>query len=129
VQTKNITLNVLGLSLNDDSEFYTTLHNEFNNYSKKENLNIELNLITLANSNSTAATSPIAYVTMLDDLYQRKDIKYDIVFYFNYYLDDFDKYFINLYDYFNEDHINLYDPLVLSLSCIKNNKLIGFVRS
>jgi len=119
---------MIGLLTNDDSQFYTTVQSKFNEYAIKENLNIELDLVTLSNINSTASTSIYDFVTIIDSLYQKKEIKYDIVFYLNYYLDGFDEYFVDLYKYLNEDIINLYDPHVLSLTCIKNNKLIGLVR-
>ena len=50
-----------------------------------------------------------------------------MVFYFNYDLNGFDKYFVDLYKWLDKDHINLNDPQILSLTCIKNNKLVGLV--
>lgn len=84
-------------------------------------------MITLASNNSTALSSPSDYVALLGNLYRRKEIKYDIVFYFNFFLDDYDKYFINFYDYFDDEYISMYDSQVLALTCIKNDKLVGFV--
>jgi len=50
-----------------------------------------------------------------------------MIFYFNFYLNDLNKFFVDLNKYFNHDHINQFDPEILSMTCIKNNKLIGLV--
>ena len=120
-------MHALGLSLIGNDQFYPPLLNEFNKYSKKNKLNINVELITLSEINSTASSSPIDYVLLLGNLYQKKIIKYDIVIYFNFYLDGYDKFFVNLYNYFEDDHINMFDPEILSLTCIINKKLVGLV--
>jgi len=125
VHTKKIKLDMIGLLTSDESQFYSTVQRKFNEYAIKENLNIELDLVTLSNVNSTASTSVYDFVSIVESLYQKKEIKYDIVFYLNHYIDDFDEYFIDLYKYLNETIIDLYDPNVLTLTCIKNNKLVG----
>jgi len=119
-------LNALGTSFSSNSEFYSSLLNEFNKYSKENNLNIEINLITLSDTNSSISVAD--NIALINQLYEKKNIKYDIIFYYNLDLQNFDKYFVNLYEYIDEDIIKMYDPQILSQSCIKNNKLVGLVR-
>ncbi len=116
----------------DDSQFYTSVLREFNEYSVRENLNIELDLNVLSSGNSTIAASPSNFVSLLGTLYRKKEIKYDIIFYFNFFIDSLDKYFVDFNKYIKGDHMKLFDPQVLSLTCTKSdkkeNKLIGLVR-
>jgi len=123
VVTKKIQLNALGISYSDDSQFYTALRDEFYKYAQRENLDIEINLTTVSNTNSTA--SPIAFKEQLSVLHKKKNKKYDLFFYDNQYIKDLDKYFVDLSNYIEEEHINQYDSNILSLICYENNKLIG----
>ena len=100
--------------------------NEFNRYSKEQALNIEIRLNTLSDTNSSLSVAD--NIALINQLYVKKTIKYDIVFYYNLDLQNFDKYFIDLYQWLDREHIDLYDPQILSLTCVKNNKLVGLVR-
>jgi len=68
------------------------------------------------------------FLSLLNTLYTKKHIKYDIVFYYNLDLENIDEYFVDLYKWIDKDIINKYDPQILSLTCLKNNKLVGLVR-
>jgi len=125
VQSKNITLNALGISLSDNSEFYNSLLREFNRYSKEQELNIDINLITLSDSNSSV--SLVDSIALIGQLYAKKQIKYDIVFYYNLDLQNFDKYFVDLSRWIDPDILQMYDPNIVSDICKKNNKLVGLV--
>ena len=116
----------MGISYSDVSEFYTALCDEFYKYAQKENLDIEIHLNVVSNTNSTA--SPIAFKEQLSLLHKKKNKKYDLFFYDNQYIKDLDKYFVDLSNYIEEEHINQYDSNILSLICYENNKLIGLVR-
>jgi len=126
VKSKNIELTALGISYSDDSEFYTYLFKEFNEYKKKNNLDINIDLTVISQNNSTA--SPLAFKTQLSSLHKKKKKTYDLIFYDIQDLKDMDKYFIDLNKYLDKDHISMYDPDILSVACIRNNLLIGLVR-
>jgi len=122
-QSKNITLNALGKSFVDNTDFFNSLLDKFNRYSKEQNLNIEINLIKLSNTN--ASLSVADDIALINQLYVKKTIKYDLIFYYNLDLQNFDKYFLDLRNYINKDLINMYDLQILSQTCFKNNKLVG----
>jgi len=123
VKSKNIELTALGISYSDDSEFYTRLFEKFNEYKKKKNLEINVDLNVISQNNSTA--SPIAFKAQLSSQHKKRKKNYDLIFYDIQDLKDMDQYLIDLNKYLEKDHINMHDPDILSVSCIRNNKLIG----
>jgi len=123
-EEKTISLNAIALSMSDDNHFFSSLCQDFNNYAKENNLNINVNLIMLTHDNSTASADD--YSLSLNQLYVKKRIKYELIFYFNFNMNGFENYFVDLNKWLNKNTINMYEPQVLLQTCTKKNKLVGF---
>jgi len=114
------------MAYSDYSHFYNIFYEEFSKYAKTNNIEIDIKLNTLSNSNSTVTADSVK--TLLRTLYAREDIKYDLFFFDNQDIKDLDNYLLDLRNEISEDRIELYDPDILSLTCNTNNKLVGLVR-
>jgi len=120
-----IQLKALGYTLSEDSQFYTSLINKFNKYSKENDLDIEVQLIYLSSVNVTGYYKD--YDSFLEALFMKNDDRYDIYFYeitnnFNY-----DKYMIDLSELISEENLNMFDPEIIQDFCTENGKLVGLV--
>ena len=120
-----IQLTALGYSYSEDSQFYTSLIDKFNKYSKDNDLDIEVQFVYLSSVNVTGYYKD--YDSFLEALFKKKDDRYDIYFYeptnnFNY-----DKYMLNLNELISEEKLNMFDPSIIQNTCTENGKLIGLV--
>ena len=123
---KNITLNAVAYVLDPNENAYSIYLNKFNDYSKKNNLNIEINLNLLSSDNSTISTED--YGSMIEATMKKtKDIKYHIYFYDNLYSSKYGPHLLNLEKYLTQDHINMYDSRILDNTCYYKNILVGLV--
>ncbi|KAG4105600.1 hypothetical protein H8356DRAFT_581582 [Neocallimastix lanati (nom. inval.)] len=68
---KDITLNAIAYSLYEDDKIYPSVIDDFNEYSKKNNLGIKINLIVSAIKSSTENES---YGSMVESLLKKKKI-------------------------------------------------------
>jgi len=120
-----IDLNAIAFTYDVDVQVYTYLVKNFNNYSKENNLdiNIHLNLITPANS----TTEINDYGNFLESLLIKKTLKYDLIFYDNIYSFRYGAHLINLYDILPKEHINMYNPQITSQSCAYQDEIVGLV--
>jgi len=66
--------------MSDDNHFFLALCNDFNKYAQEKNLNINVNLLMLTHDNSTASANDFSL--SLNQLYVKKKIKYELIFYF-----------------------------------------------
>jgi len=80
----------------------------------------------LTKGNSTASMND--FNSYLESMYNKGSTKYDIVFFENSVLKNFDLYFLDLVEWLTEDHINMYDSQIISNQCTVNGKLVGLVR-
>ncbi|ORX83189.1 periplasmic binding protein-like II [Anaeromyces robustus] len=120
-------LNVLGYTLYEDSQVFSPMVNDFNNYSSKNNLNITINLNMLTNQNSTFDLSD--YGSMVETLLKKKSKKYDFIIYDIIYTPKFAPYFLNLYNNIEKEHLDVYDKNILTQSSVYNNRLVGLVNN
>jgi len=121
---KAITLNALGFSFMEESQFYTVITKDFNDYAEKNNLDIKIDFNVLAPSNSTKSVND--FKSVLDTMHHKHSTKYDIIFYkLSSDLKNFDRYFLDYNKWLPEEHIKMYDPEVLSTRCTVNNTLVG----
>jgi len=119
---KAIALNAIAFSYTEKIPFYKSLKNAFNEYSQKNNLDIELNLNILTPENST--TGVLNYVSYIESLLVKKSPKYDIYFYYGSYSNVYSKHFVNLKQFFSDDYINKFSNNIITNS-IFNNSLVG----
>ena len=108
-----------------NNQIFTPFVDDFNDYAIKNNLNITLELYIFSNKNSAVSYSD--YESMLEYLFKKKSIKYDIIFYDSIYISKLGKYFLNLKDLLPEEHVNMYKNIVLKDFCYYDNSLVGLV--
>jgi len=101
-----VDINAIALSVNGGGNFYGSMVDDFNRYSKNNNLDITLNLNLLSFSNATSTVTD--YESELKDLFQRKSKKYDIIFYDNIYSQRFGSYLVDLKNILPKNHIDMY---------------------
>eukprot|EP00833_Pecoramyces_ruminatium_P011589 jgi/Orpsp1_1/1185621/evm.model.c7180000094654.1 len=97
---------------------------EFNKYSRKNNLDITLEL-TLFNIYNSTITDTEDYVSTLQSLFNKKNEKYDIFNYNIVHIMNLDSYFLNIKEFLSDDEINIYNPKILSSSYHDENKIVG----
>jgi len=99
--------------------------NEFNNYSKENNLNITLSLNTFTPENSTQEIRD--YESTLEILFKKGSNKYDFIIYDNVYTPKFCPYLLNLNKYIPKIHIDTYNSQILSNVGSCKNEIVGLV--
>lgn len=124
VQGININIEALAFAREETSEIYRFFENGFNDYSLSNKLNITLKLTMLSNVNSSY--SLINYGTTTDSILKKKTHKYDMVFYDNLYISEYEPYLIDLAEYFDNDDIDKFDQDILNRMGRHNNRLVGF---
>ncbi|OUM68442.1 hypothetical protein PIROE2DRAFT_3900, partial [Piromyces sp. E2] len=105
-----------------NQDFYSPLLNDFNEYSKLNNLNITVDLNIFSNKKTDSSVS--SYVESLELLLNKKSEKYDLYFFNNMYVSDLYRHFIDLKEYLSPEYLNLFDPDIIEY-CSYDNKLIG----
>jgi len=99
--------------------------NDFNNYAKKNNLDVELTITLYCNTNSSLLVGDFG--TEIEYLLQKHSDKYDFFFYDNMYSPRFSPYFIDISEYLDEKHMNLYNSSIAKDFCKYENKWVGLV--
>jgi len=122
-----ITINAIAFSYYENNEIYTPMKDEFNKYSKENNLDIELNLNFLTNANGSNSIEE--YESVVESLLKKKNSKkkkdIDIYFYDCAYTNKYGPYLINLHNILPKDHIDMYNPKILSETCLYEDYLVG----
>jgi len=122
---KNIELSAICYSLDNAGESFNHYTNYFNEYSKKNDLNIIIKLNFISSTNSTLSFNNMGI--MMEDLLSKKSSKYDIVFYDNSLTSLYGPYLINLSKWLPKEHIDMYNKEILSLTGYYDNYLVGLV--
>ncbi|KAG4093471.1 hypothetical protein H8356DRAFT_948826 [Neocallimastix lanati (nom. inval.)] len=106
---KTITFNAIAHSYSEETEIYSLLVDEFNKYSKQNNLNInlKLNLLSVFNSSNNIKD----YESTLEYIFKKDDTKYDIIFYDKIHSKKFGSYLLDLQDFIPEK-IKEYDSKI-----------------
>jgi len=103
---EDIQITALANSYSPDDQSYNYIVNSFNEYSKKENLGIKLDLNLITSANSTNFIYD--YGTTIEEILSKGRDKYDIYFYDLVYTKRFGKYFVNLGDKLPQEHLDMY---------------------
>jgi len=109
----------------DSNGSFSTLTNDFNEYSKKNGLDITLELILFTSENATVSNDG-GKVT-IQSLLQGRSSKYDIYFFHYSNAYEFSEHLMDLNGYISKETIELYDTDdIFKESCIINDRLIRF---
>jgi len=114
-----ITITAVAHIFSQKGEIYQILKNSFNEYAKKENLDIQFDVVVFSNENSTNEVDNYAYT--IDSLLAKKSTKYDLYFYFGSSNGDFSPNLLNLDEWLPKEHIAMYDPGILKSNCISDD--------
>jgi len=120
-----VTLNAIATTENGVRFKYTPMINEFNEYSKKNGLNITVELTLFSKLNSTLEV--LDYEAHLNTLFSRKSNKYDLIFFDHIYTTVFGPHLLNLKEIISQDHIDMYMEGIASQTCVYKDELVGFV--
>jgi len=123
--TEEITINAISFVYGGNADLYPEIVNEFNKYSQKNDLDINLKLTILTTENSTIELTN--YGSMIDMLLMKKSTKYDLYLYFDSYTSIYGPHFINLENILEEDYIKMFSSELLNIGCKYNNKIVGLV--
>eukprot|EP00833_Pecoramyces_ruminatium_P014442 jgi/Orpsp1_1/1188474/evm.model.d7180000065132.1 len=105
------------------TELYNALTNDFNQYSKKNNLDIKLEMILFTESNST--TGRDTYSSTIDAYLQKKSNTFDLYVYDPIFTRRFSSHFLDLKEWVEDDHLKLFmDGDAYQLSSY-NGKLVS----
>ena len=99
--------------------------NEFNQYAKKNNLNISVNLNLLTGTNTTKTFSD--YIITVETLMEKKNNKYDLYFFDNSFTSHYGEYLLDLSKYISKDYVDLFDTEIISQTCLYENKIVSLV--
>jgi len=118
---RNITLNAVAFTFDSNDILYSKCLNKFNDYARKNNLNIEAKLNLMSNDNSSSEIKD--YGSMVETAIKKtKNLKYHIYFYDNVYVSKYGPHLLNIREYLPKEHI-IYDSKLLD--CTYNNRLVG----
>ncbi|ORY20943.1 periplasmic binding protein-like II [Neocallimastix californiae] len=120
---KQIVINGIANTCYSD-DVYSKYTKEFNNYSKKNNLNIVLNINTFTKENSTVVVNQ--YESVLEFLFKKKSTKYELYFYDNIFTSKYGPYLLKLDDWVSKEQIDMYKDLVPAKTCIYKGKWVSF---
>jgi len=101
------------------------LEDDFNEYARKNNIDITLKITVFTSANSTVYTDG-GKIT-IESLLENKSDKYDIYFYFYSNVHGYGEHLLDLTGYISPETIELYDSNIFRRTCIINNRLVGFV--
>eukprot|EP00833_Pecoramyces_ruminatium_P001998 jgi/Orpsp1_1/1176030/evm.model.c7180000056135.1 len=105
---------------------YSDFINDFNKYSKKNNLNIYINLNLVSSTNFTRHV--VDYEELLDGIFKKKTKKYDIIFYDNIYKTRFSSNLLDLKKLLPKEHIDMYMEGIANQTCTFKDKIIGLYK-
>jgi len=121
---KCIDINAISFDVDSNGSFLK-LVNDFNRYSKNNNLDINLELILFTSENATVSNDG-GKVT-IQSLLQSRSSKYDIYFFHYSNVHEFSEHLMDLNGYISQETIDLYNTDdIFEKSCYINNRLISF---
>jgi len=110
----------------NDDIFYS-IEKGFNDYSRKQNLNITLKINLFSNKNSTQQSDNTLSST--EQLLNRKSQKYDLYAFNSVYLSDLSKHFMDLKELLPSELIDSFSKNNIYDICVYNDKWIGLVHT
>jgi len=123
-QGKHLELTAVAFAYSEDGQLYTPIAERFNEYAKKKNIDIHLN-VNLFTPVNTSIVDVDNFASLIEQNERRKSGKYDIIFYDTMYSRRFSPYFIDLKKYLPEEHLKPYYSGVANQTCIYEGKWVG----
>ncbi|ORX45025.1 periplasmic binding protein-like II [Piromyces finnis] len=119
----SVKIKAISYAYSERLNLLTPIVDEFNKYSKKQNLDIQIELTILAPENSTSSIDD--YASIVGTLLARQSTKYDLIFYYASFSEVYGEHFVPLNGLISEEHINMFDKNIISKTCTWNKKVIG----
>ncbi|ORX34621.1 periplasmic binding protein-like II [Piromyces finnis] len=123
VGINSVKIKAISYAYSERLNLLTPIVDEFNKYSKKQNLDIQIELTILAPENSTSSIDD--YASIVGTLLARQSTKYDLIFYYASFSEVYGEHFVPLNGLISEEHINMFDKNIISKTCTWNKKVIG----
>jgi len=123
ISIKSIHITGISFDLNNNGEF-SMLVDDFNAYSRKNHLDITLEIMVFTSANSTVYTDG-GKIT-IDSLLHSKSPRYDIYFFYYINVHGFGEHLLDLSKYISPEIIKLYNTSMFQRTCVINNRLVGF---
>jgi len=120
---RSIQINAIVFEVSSRGKF-SMLIDDFNEYSKKNNLDITLELTIFSSSNSTVLKSGDSVT--IQSLLANKSTKYDIYLYFYTDTPKISEHLLDLNEYISPEITDMYYSDIFNRTCIINNRLVGF---
>jgi len=108
-----------------DDNFYQSIEQIFNNYSKEKNLNITLSINYFSKKNSTGNRQQL--FTTTEALLREKSKKYDLYLFDIIYLKELSNHFIDLNECLSNEYLDLFKINDMDKYYVFNNRWIGLV--
>jgi len=116
-------LNVVAFSYTESTQVFTVVVNKFNEYARKNNIDINLKIELYTENNSTSVVDDFG--STIELLLKKNKNKYDLYFYDNMYSPRYSSYLVDLRDWLPEEHIAMYSSGIASESCTYKGKWVG----
>eukprot|EP00833_Pecoramyces_ruminatium_P017622 jgi/Orpsp1_1/1191654/evm.model.d7180000087585.1 len=123
VYSNAITINLIALSYYERSNLYPTVINEFNKYSKLNNLDIKLQFVLFSEKNTSIGRDQ--YDSTIDLYLKKKTKKFDLYIFDPIYTKRYSSHFIDLNKWLPKEHLDLYSSGEAKKICVYNNKWVG----
>ncbi|KAL6624961.1 hypothetical protein U3516DRAFT_823917 [Neocallimastix sp. 'constans'] len=120
---KTITLNILVYLIDRNYKFCDLFKEEFKNYTRTHNLDIDVNFNLFTNNNSTLAINDFG--SAVEYLLKKGSSKYDLYIIDNNYVLNYAPYLMDLKEYIPNEVLSIYNSNIINNYCIFKNKLIG----
>jgi len=120
---KSIQINAIVFEVSSRGKF-SMLVDDFNEYSKKNNLDITLELTIFSSSNSTVLKNGDSVT--LQSLLANKSTKYDIYLFFFSDTASINEHLLDLNEYISPEITDMYYSDVFNRTCFYDNRLVGF---
>ncbi|ORX46582.1 periplasmic binding protein-like II [Piromyces finnis] len=117
------TVNLAVINYDTYTNLYSTIESRFNEYSKSNNLGIELKITTFSKKNTTLGLT--GYDSTIDDLIQQKSTEYDMYYFDPVNIKKYSTHFADLTHLLPKDHLNMYSSNNIDQICKYNNQWVG----
>ena len=121
-----IQLNGIVFAYIEELQYFTVFANKFNEYTRNNNIDINLHIELYTPNNSTSYASD--YGSTLEALLNKGSTKYDLIFYDTMYSPRYSNLLEDLRYWLPEEHISMYSSGIASQSCTYKGKWVGLVK-
>jgi len=120
---KAVNLNAVLYSYQNDANFYHTIVNDFNDYAKANNLDINVKFIMQTPLNSTGVAGD--YTDYLNHILNRQSKEFDIYFFYSGQSKQFGPHLVNLNEFIPKEQIDLYNYEYVKTVGVLDDELVA----